>query len=196
LVVDPGPQPLGLDRVAEADPDRGARLCVQHDPALSLAEPRSELVPRELPRRMAVDRKALAGIRSLTRRPGSPPNAPASSSPSQPPRSERTASFSDVPLERREMPTVGSVTSGRISSGIAVTEDEKTLRKHRDSLFEAAGVAYRLVTAETWEDLDAARARTLTDEGLARVRQEHIETGEDPACASTELMNTRSRTRP
>lgn len=83
------------------------------------------------------------------------------------------------------LPPIPQVAKDRALFLIEVFPDQKILQKYGDSLLEAFGCSYRFATAETWEDLDREQARSLIDDGLARVHQQHLDTGvPDPLDAS------------
>ena len=54
------------------------------------------------------------------------------------------------------------------------TTPETILQRYADSFLEAFGVAFRMTWAEEWEDLDADHALQLVDDGLDRLREEHV----------------------
>jgi hypothetical protein len=56
------------------------------------------------------------------------------------------------------------------------TTDEKLFSRYGSTLAEAVGVAYCLVSAETWEDLDSAHARTLLDVAMKALKKDHLVT--------------------
>lgn len=76
-----------------------------------------------------------------------------------------------------QLPPIPQLAKNESLSLLQRMPDSKIFRKYGDSLGEAFGVSYRFTTAETWEDLDLEQARVLIDEGLAQVRQQHLDTG-------------------
>ena len=64
---------------------------------------------------------------------------------------------------------------------VAKLTGAKIFDRYGHSLAEAVGTSYKLVTAETWEDIDTAHARDLMDAGLALLREEHLASGQPGA---------------
>ena len=74
LLVDPLEVALGLDRLAEADPDLGLLVArIENDPRLRLPEGRAERLERKVAVGMRVDGQPLGGVEQLHEQPGRRP---------------------------------------------------------------------------------------------------------------------------
>lgn len=76
-----------------------------------------------------------------------------------------------------ELPPISQFAKERALFLVEPTTSEKIFEKYFDSFLEAFGVAFRLMWAEEWEDLDDEHAVELIDEGLRKLRAEHLRNG-------------------